>query len=176
LQEYRVPHRRGHCNIDVAQRLARAYGDQAHHVTEIAQQERLGRRLVPWHDVLEAEVVYAARCATFFCVPVVLSLIQVRGQAAGRLLAACAAVKGLEAEPTRTHTSRAPRTLSAPCIRRLPVSVTDGLAGGVLDALAQLCLRGLLTECLMLRLCMGGREPVQPACQSSPSAPAIMRC
>jgi glycerol-3-phosphate dehydrogenase len=60
-QEYKVPHRRGHCNIDVAQHLANSYGDQAAKVTAIAQEEGLGRRLVPWHDVIEAEVVYAAR-------------------------------------------------------------------------------------------------------------------
>ena len=66
-QEYKVPHRRGHCNIDVAQRLAHAYGDQARHVTEIAERENLGRRLVPWHDVIEAEVVYAARFESCRC-------------------------------------------------------------------------------------------------------------
>lgn len=61
MQEYRVPHRSGHVNIDVAKRLAACYGDQAPLVTDIAQRERLSRRLVAWHDVIEAEVVYAAR-------------------------------------------------------------------------------------------------------------------
>ena len=61
LQDYQVPHRRGHCDLHVARRLAAAHGDQARHVTQIAEKENLGRRLVPWHDVIDAEVVYAAR-------------------------------------------------------------------------------------------------------------------
>ena len=60
-QDYVVPHRPGYVNIDVAKHLATSYGDQARHVTDIAMREQLGRRLVAWHDVIEAEVVYAAR-------------------------------------------------------------------------------------------------------------------
>jgi glycerol-3-phosphate dehydrogenase len=56
-----VPHRSGYVNIDVAKRLAACYGDQARLVTTIAGEQGLGHRLVPWHDVIEAEVVYAAR-------------------------------------------------------------------------------------------------------------------
>lgn len=56
VQEYKVPHRTGHINIDIARRLTAAYGDQAFHVTHIAQHEQLSRRLVPWHDIIEAEV------------------------------------------------------------------------------------------------------------------------
>jgi glycerol-3-phosphate dehydrogenase len=61
VQSYHVPHRPGHINIDIARRLTAAYGDQAEHVTAIAEAEGLSRRLVPWHDIIEAEVVYAAR-------------------------------------------------------------------------------------------------------------------
>ena len=61
MQAYKVPHRSGYVNIDVAKRLTRAYGGQAHRVTAIAQQEKLSHRLVAWHDIIEAEVVYAAR-------------------------------------------------------------------------------------------------------------------
>lgn len=61
VQEYTVPHRSGHINIDVAKRLTAAYGDQAPLVTAIAEKQLLSRRLVPWHDIIEAEVVYAAR-------------------------------------------------------------------------------------------------------------------
>lgn len=56
MQTYKVPHRTGHININIARRLTAAYGDQASHVTDIAQHERLSRRLVPWHDIIEAEV------------------------------------------------------------------------------------------------------------------------
>jgi glycerol-3-phosphate dehydrogenase len=61
LQEYVVPHRPGYVNIDVAKRLASCYGDQARLVTKIAGDNNLGHRLVPWHNIIEAEVVYAAR-------------------------------------------------------------------------------------------------------------------
>ena len=40
---------------------ADSYGDRAHMITEIAEQDKLGRRLVRGHPMIEAEVVYAAR-------------------------------------------------------------------------------------------------------------------
>lgn len=40
--------------------LAASYGDRAHLVTKIAEERKLGRRLVRGHPMLEAEVVYAA--------------------------------------------------------------------------------------------------------------------
>lgn len=39
--------------------LAASYGDRAQDITRIAEQRKLGRRLVRGHPVLEAEVVYA---------------------------------------------------------------------------------------------------------------------
>lgn len=38
---------------------AEAYGDRAKNVTRIAEQRKLGRRLVRGHPVIEAEVIYA---------------------------------------------------------------------------------------------------------------------
>ena len=38
---------------------AASYGDRAEDITRIAEQRKLGRRLVRGHPVLEAEVVYA---------------------------------------------------------------------------------------------------------------------
>ena len=38
---------------------AASYGDRAQDITRIAEQRKLGRRLVRGHPVLEAEVVYA---------------------------------------------------------------------------------------------------------------------
>ena len=39
--------------------IAASYGDRAQDITRIAEQRKLGRRLVRGHPVLEAEVVYA---------------------------------------------------------------------------------------------------------------------
>lgn len=39
--------------------VAASYGDRAQDITRIAEQRKLGRRLVRGHPVLEAEVVYA---------------------------------------------------------------------------------------------------------------------
>ncbi|KAL3143712.1 hypothetical protein ABBQ32_003553 [Trebouxia sp. C0010 RCD-2024] len=58
-QNYTVPHRPGAIDTRVAKHLAASYGDRAHDVTRIAEQRKLGRRLVRGHPVLEAEVVYA---------------------------------------------------------------------------------------------------------------------
>ena len=38
-----------------------SYGDRAKQVTRIAEQQKLGRRLVRGHPVIEAEVIYAVR-------------------------------------------------------------------------------------------------------------------
>ena len=40
---------------------AASYGDRAHMVTKIAEERKLGRRLVRGHPMLEAEVVYAVQ-------------------------------------------------------------------------------------------------------------------
>ncbi len=40
---------------------AASYGDRAHLVTQIAMDQKLGKRLVRGHPMLEAEVVYAVR-------------------------------------------------------------------------------------------------------------------
>eukprot|EP01026_Neomeris_dumetosa_P079216 TRINITY_DN8623_c0_g1_i2.p1 TRINITY_DN8623_c0_g1~~TRINITY_DN8623_c0_g1_i2.p1 ORF type:complete len:486 (-),score=65.90 TRINITY_DN8623_c0_g1_i2:557-2014(-) len=60
-QNYTVPHRPGYIAPDVARHLARSYGDKAFEVTRLAMEKGLGRRLVNWHTVIEAEVVYAVR-------------------------------------------------------------------------------------------------------------------
>ena len=44
---------------------AAAYGDRAKQITRIAEEQRLGKRLVRGHPMLEAEVVYA--CRQEFC-------------------------------------------------------------------------------------------------------------
>ncbi len=48
-------------DAEVAEHLARNYGDRAVSVAEIAKKENLGSRLHPDHPYLEAEVVYAAK-------------------------------------------------------------------------------------------------------------------
>eukprot|EP01025_Chloroclados_australasicus_P047045 TRINITY_DN5218_c0_g3_i1.p1 TRINITY_DN5218_c0_g3~~TRINITY_DN5218_c0_g3_i1.p1 ORF type:complete len:683 (-),score=94.91 TRINITY_DN5218_c0_g3_i1:228-2222(-) len=60
-QNYTVPHRPGYIAPDVARHLTRAYGDRAFAVTKLAMEKGLGHRLVQWHTVIEAEVVYAVR-------------------------------------------------------------------------------------------------------------------
>ena len=40
---------------------AESYGDRAHLITKIAEERKLGRRLVRGHPMIEAEVVYAAQ-------------------------------------------------------------------------------------------------------------------
>ena len=44
---------------------AAAYGDHAKQITRIAEEQKLGKRLVRGHPMLEAEVVYA--CRAEFC-------------------------------------------------------------------------------------------------------------
>ncbi|KFM25847.1 Glycerol-3-phosphate dehydrogenase SDP6, mitochondrial [Auxenochlorella protothecoides] len=58
-QTYKVPHRPGAIDTKIAKYLVESYGDRAHEVTRIAEERRLGRRLVQGHPTLEAEVVYA---------------------------------------------------------------------------------------------------------------------
>ncbi len=48
-------------SVDVAAHLHRAYGGDAHRVAALAR-EGLGARLHPDHPIIEAEVLYAARC------------------------------------------------------------------------------------------------------------------
>jgi len=60
-QNYTVPHRPGFIDTRVAQHLARSYGDRARHVTRIAEEQKLGKRLVRGHPMLEAEVVYCVQ-------------------------------------------------------------------------------------------------------------------
>ncbi|KAK9916103.1 hypothetical protein WJX75_008612 [Coccomyxa subellipsoidea] len=58
-QHYRVPHRPGAIDTAVARYLAAAYGDKAKVITRIAEDRKLGKRLVRGHPMIEAEVVYA---------------------------------------------------------------------------------------------------------------------
>ena len=60
-QAYTVPHRPGAIDTRVARHLARSYGGRARLVTQLAEDEGLGRRLARGHPELEAEVAYAAR-------------------------------------------------------------------------------------------------------------------
>lgn len=60
-QAYTVPHRPGAIDTRVARHLARSYGGRARLVTQLAEEEGLGRRLARGHPELEAEVAYAAR-------------------------------------------------------------------------------------------------------------------
>ncbi|BDA44400.1 Glycerol-3-phosphate dehydrogenase, mitochondrial [Coccomyxa sp. Obi] len=58
-QHYKVPHRPGAIDTNVARYLAAAYGDRAKVITHIAEERKLGKRLVRGHPMIEAEVVYA---------------------------------------------------------------------------------------------------------------------
>mmetsp|Transcript_1276 Transcript_1276/g.3053 ORF Transcript_1276/g.3053 Transcript_1276/m.3053 type:complete len:462 (-) Transcript_1276:265-1650(-) len=60
-QNYTVPHRPGAIDTQVAEHLSHAYGDRALMITRIAEDRKLGRRLVRGHPVIEAEVVYAVQ-------------------------------------------------------------------------------------------------------------------
>lgn len=60
-QNYSVPHRTGAIDTKVAKYLSAAYGSNAFKVTKLAEDMKLGRRLVYGHPILEAEVVYCAR-------------------------------------------------------------------------------------------------------------------
>jgi len=60
-QNYVVPHRPGAIDTKVAEHLARAYGDRAARITKIAEESKLGKRLVRGHPQIEAEVVYCAK-------------------------------------------------------------------------------------------------------------------
>ncbi|KAG7670407.1 hypothetical protein Ndes2526A_g00159 [Nannochloris sp. 'desiccata'] len=60
-QNYTVPHRPGAIDTRVAKYLASAYGDRAHEITHLAEEFKLGRRLVRGYPVIEAEVVYTCR-------------------------------------------------------------------------------------------------------------------
>ncbi|KAL4440446.1 hypothetical protein ABPG75_003447 [Micractinium tetrahymenae] len=58
-QNYVVPHRPGAIDTHVAKYLVASYGDRAGEITRIAEQRKLGRRIVRGYPILEAEVVYA---------------------------------------------------------------------------------------------------------------------
>ncbi|PSC72023.1 glycerol-3-phosphate dehydrogenase mitochondrial-like [Micractinium conductrix] len=58
-QNYIVPHRPGAIDTNVAKYLVASYGDRASEITHIAEQRKLGRRIVRGYPILEAEVVYA---------------------------------------------------------------------------------------------------------------------
>jgi glycerol-3-phosphate dehydrogenase len=60
-QNYTVPHRPGAIDTRVAKYLAASYGDRAHIITKIAEDNALGKRLVRGYPVLEAEVLYTMR-------------------------------------------------------------------------------------------------------------------
>jgi len=57
-QNYVVPHRPGAIDTNVAKHLTAAYGDRARQITRIAEERKLGKRLVRGHPMIEAEVVY----------------------------------------------------------------------------------------------------------------------
>lgn len=58
-QNYVVPHRPGAIDTRVAKYLVASYGDRAADVTHIAEQRKLGKRIVRGYPILEAEVIYA---------------------------------------------------------------------------------------------------------------------
>lgn len=60
-QNYTVPHRPGAIDTRVAKYLAAAYGDRAREITKLAEELKLGRRLVRGYPVIEAEVIYTVR-------------------------------------------------------------------------------------------------------------------
>lgn len=60
-QNYTVPHRPGAIDTRVAKYLVESYGDRAQEITRIAEERKLGRRIVRGYPILEAEVVYAAQ-------------------------------------------------------------------------------------------------------------------
>ena len=51
----------GSCSGAELRLVTASYGDRAHIVTKIAEERKLGRRLVRGHPMLEAEVVYAVQ-------------------------------------------------------------------------------------------------------------------
>ena len=76
-QDYQVPYRnlptedtygkpelkdtRVDVDTEIAAHLSACYGDNVDRVLSIAQENNLGKRLVPNHPVLEAEVLYTCR-------------------------------------------------------------------------------------------------------------------
>lgn len=76
-QDYQVPYRnlptedtygkpelkdtRVDVDSEIAAHLSACYGDNVDRVLSIAQENNLGKRLVPNHPVLEAEVMYTCR-------------------------------------------------------------------------------------------------------------------
>jgi len=60
-QNYVVPHRPGAIDTRVAIHLSNSYGTKAFEITRIAEKEKLGKRLVRGHPLLEAEVAYCCR-------------------------------------------------------------------------------------------------------------------
>ncbi|KNC77028.1 hypothetical protein SARC_10500 [Sphaeroforma arctica JP610] len=60
-QSYTVPHRPGHIDTQVAKHLATAYGTKSFEVTKIAEDRKLGQRLVRGHPYIEAEVVFSVK-------------------------------------------------------------------------------------------------------------------
>mmetsp|Transcript_2052 Transcript_2052/g.6639 ORF Transcript_2052/g.6639 Transcript_2052/m.6639 type:complete len:596 (+) Transcript_2052:1662-3449(+) len=60
-QTYVVPHRRGAIDTRVAKYLGCSYGDRAKVVTDIAEERKLGKRLVRGYPIIEAEVIYCMK-------------------------------------------------------------------------------------------------------------------
>jgi glycerol-3-phosphate dehydrogenase len=60
-QSYIVPHRRGAIDTRVAKYLGCSYGDRAKVVTDIAEERKLGKRLVRGYPIIEAEIVYCMK-------------------------------------------------------------------------------------------------------------------
>jgi len=68
-QNYVVPHRPGAIDTKVAKHLSHSYGDRARQITRIAEERKLGQRLVRGHPMLEAEVPYTV--ANEYCETIV---------------------------------------------------------------------------------------------------------
>lgn len=49
------------CSLSTLRTPAASYGDRAAEITRIAEQRKLGKRIVRGYPILEAEVVYAGR-------------------------------------------------------------------------------------------------------------------
>eukprot|EP00887_Chlorella_sp_A99_P002318 scaffold10.g2318.t1 len=56
-QNYTVPHRPGAIDTRVAKYLVESYGDRAQEITRIAEERKLGRRIVRGYPILEAEAL-----------------------------------------------------------------------------------------------------------------------
>eukprot|EP00884_Botryococcus_braunii_P011342 jgi/Botrbrau1/20208/Bobra.31_1s0005.1 len=140
-QNYVVPHRPGAIDTHVAQHLTHAYGDRAALVTKIAEDQKLGKRLVRGHPMLQAEVVYAARheyCETvedFIARRTRLAFLDTRAceEAIPQVVALLAKEKGWSWWRTWREESRAKAYLKTfhgkPGEKKAPVKVAESASG-----------------------------------------------